>query len=189
LRFGTGIQTRSTLPPRDHGGMDSPLTLSPRGIALIKSFEDFSAVAYTCPAGLRTIGYGHVIRGSEPYLRTATLSLAQAEALLRADCGTVEVYLNAVLPDWIRPHHFDALGSFTFNCGIRAFDQSTLRAKLKTGDRLAAQAEFDKWVFANGKRLRGLSIRRACERLMFAGCSDVAIERERARLQSLRGPV
>lgn len=168
--------------------MQSPLTTSPRGLELIRSFERFEPQAYLCPAGELTIGYGHVIRKSEPHLRTATLTRAEAEALLRGDCRTIEIYLSAVLPDWVRIHHFDALVSFCFNCGIKAFDGSTLRVKLKAGDRLAAQAEFSKWVFAKGRRLRGLVVRRACEALMFAGCSDNAIETERRRLESLKGP-
>lgn len=168
--------------------MQSPLTTSPRGLELIRSFEKFEPKAYLCPAGKWTIGYGHVIRQSEPQLRTKTLTRGEAEQLLRADCHTAEIYLSAVLPDWVRPHHFDALVSFCFNCGIKAFDGSTLRAKLKAGDRLAAQAEFGKWVFAKGRRLRGLGVRRACEALMFAGCSDNAIETERRRLESLKGP-
>lgn len=168
--------------------MQSPLTTSPRGLELIRSFEKFEPKAYLCPAGKWTIGYGHVIRQSEPQLRTKTLTRGEAEQLLRADCHTAEIYLSAVLPDWVRPHHFDALISFCFNCGIKAFDGSTLRVKLKAGDRLAAQAEFGKWVFAKGRRLRGLAVRRACEALMFAGCSDNAIETERRRLESLKGP-
>ena len=168
--------------------MQSPLTTSARGLALIRSFEKFEPKAYLCPAGKWTIGYGHVIRQSEPQLRTKTLTRGEAEQLLRADCHTAEIYLSAVLPDWVRPHHFDALVSFCFNCGIKAFDGSTLRVKLKAGDRLAAQAEFGKWVFAKGRRLRGLGVRRACEALMFAGCSDNAIETERRRLESLKGP-
>jgi hypothetical protein len=35
--------------------------------------------------------------------------------------------------------------------------------------------------------VRGLAIRRACEQLMFAGCSDNAIETERRRLTALKG--
>jgi lysozyme len=169
--------------------MQSPLTSSPRCLELIRSFEHFEPKAYPCPAGVLTIGFGHVIRPSEPHLRTKTLTRAEAEQLLRDDCRPIETYLSAVLPDWVRIHHFDALVSFCFNVGIQAFDGSTLRVKLKAGDRLAAQAEFSKWVFAKGKRLRGLEVRRACEALMFAGCSDNAIETERRQLESLKGPL
>ena len=65
--------------------MQSPLTTSPRGLELIRSFEKFEPKAYLCPAGKWTIGYGHVIRQSEPQLRTKTLTRGEAEQLLRAD--------------------------------------------------------------------------------------------------------
>ncbi|UXI66146.1 glycoside hydrolase family protein [Tahibacter amnicola] len=35
------------------------------GMALIMQFEQFCATVYECPAGLPTIGYGHVVRASE----------------------------------------------------------------------------------------------------------------------------
>lgn len=181
----------SSARPRSghHVGMPLHHSISPRGLDFIKSFEAYSATPYVCPAGKLTIGYGHVIRKSEPHLRRASLSDQAASALLAEDCKTVEIYLCAVLPDWVRTHHFDALGSFVFNVGIGAFAGSTLRKTLKTGDRQACQAEFDKWIFSNGVRLRGLVIRRACERLMFAGGSDAAIESERACLHALKGPL
>lgn len=130
----------------------APLHTSDRGVALIESFEDFSATPYLCPAGRRIVGFGHVIRKSEPHLRTAVLSLAQARALLRADIGTTEVYLNAVLPAWVRQHHFDALVSLVFDIGVGAFDRSALLGMIKAGDRCGAQAEFSKWIFSNGVR-------------------------------------
>jgi lysozyme len=166
--------------------MESPLITSPRGLALIRSFENFAPKAYRCPAGKWTIGYGHVIRANEAWLMTATLTQAQAEQLLRDDLRPVETYLSRVLPDWARTHHFDALASLVFNIGATAFDGSTLLARLKSGNRTAAQAEFVKWVFAAGKRLRGLEIRRACEQLMFAGCTDNTIETERRRLSLIK---
>lgn len=167
--------------------MQSPLTTSARGLKFIRSFEKFEPKAYLCPAGKLTIGYGHVVKASEPHLRGKTLTQGEAEALLRDDCRTFEVYLSAVLPDWVRSHHFDALVSFTFNCGVKAFDDSTLRVMIKRGDRQGAQGEFHKWVFSKGQRLRGLVVRRACEALMFAGCSDSTIETKRRWLETLKG--
>ena len=163
-----------------------PLKTSPRGIALIESFEDFAATPYLCPAGKWTTGFGHVILKSEPHLYKATLSRLQARELLRADLGTVEVFLNAVLPAGTAQFRFDALAALVFNIGVGAFDTSTLLKRIKVGDLKGAEAEFAKWVFANGQRLRGLEIRRACEAMMFGGCSDSTIANERARLQAIR---
>lgn len=166
--------------------MPTQLKTSPRGIALIESFEDFSATPYLCPAGKPTVGFGHVIRKSEPHLQKANLSLAEARELLRADLGTVEVFLNAVVRAGFSQFRFDALASLVFNIGVGSFDRSTLLKLLKAGDMKGAEAEFGKWVFSNGQRLRGLEVRRACEAMMFAGCSDSTIENERARLQAIR---
>ncbi|MCE1184185.1 MAG: lysozyme [Rhodocyclales bacterium] len=166
--------------------MHTQLNTSPRGIALIESFEGFSAMPYLCPAGKLTIGVGHVILKSEPYLRTATLTPLQARALLRADLCTVEVFLNAALPAGFSQFRFDALVSLVFNIGTGAFARSTLLKRVKAGDLTSAEAEFTKWVFSNGQRLRGLEIRRTCEAMMFRGCSDESIEDIRVRLQSVR---
>lgn len=163
-----------------------PLKTSPRGIALIESFEDFAAQPYLCPAGKLTTGFGHVILKSEPHLRTATLSMLQARELLRADVGTVEVYLNAVLPAGLSQFRFDALVCLVFNIGIGAFDSSTLLKRLKVGNLKAAEDEFRKWVFVKGQRSRGLEIRRALETMFFAGCSDSTIANERARMYAIR---
>lgn len=169
--------------------MQSTYQTSERGTGLIRDFETFAPRMYYCPANKPTIGFGHVIRANEQHLRNAMLTLDQAVKLLQADLSTVEIYLNSVLPDWIRQYHFDALASLVFNIGVGNFDQSTLLKLIKANDRPAAEAEFGRWIFSKGVRLRGLVIRRACERLMFAGCTDNTIANERARLQAMKGPL
>ena len=54
---------------------------------------------------------------------------------------------------------------------------STLRRKLKAGDKLGAAAEFSKWCRANGKVVAGLQRRRNAERAMFlqSGFVDLAV--------------
>ena len=163
-----------------------PFKTSPRGIALIAHFEDFASRASFCPARQRTIGDGHVILKHERELTTATITEAKARDILAADLAVCETYLNGVLPIWVSQHHFDALASFVFNCGIGNFDKSTLRQRLADGNRQAAAEEFKKWVFGGGKKLWGLHIRRVCESLLFQGMSDAAIANERARLQALK---
>lgn len=60
--------------------MQSPLTTSARSLEFIRSFEKFEPKAYLCPAGKLNIGYGHVIKASEPYLRSKTLMPGEALA-------------------------------------------------------------------------------------------------------------
>lgn len=62
-----------------------------------------------------------------------------------------------------------ALISMSFNVGQRNLCQSTLVKKLNAGDYAGAAAEFDRWVYAGGKKLPGLVKRRAIERAMFEG--------------------
>jgi lysozyme len=69
---------------------------------------------------------------------------------------------------------FDALVSFAYNEGIggpslrgKGLLGSTLFRKHKAGDHTGAAAEFLKWNKQAGKVLRGLTRRRAAERLIY----------------------
>ena len=50
------------------------------GLALIRNAESFSSVVYFCPAGKPTIGYGHVVRPGDNFIRG--ISRKQGEMLL-----------------------------------------------------------------------------------------------------------
>ena len=71
----------------------SKLTVSQCGLDLIKQFEAFRPQVYLCPAGKRTIGYGHVMLKSD--ILHPPISMVQAEDLLRQDCCIPENYINA----------------------------------------------------------------------------------------------
>ncbi len=134
-----------------------------KGIDLIKHFESLQLKAYLCPAKVWTIGYGHTL-GVKP---SDKISEPQAERFLRADLIQVERDLQKIIRVPLTQEQFDALVSFTFNCGIRAVSTSTLIRKLNTRDYEGAANEFPRWVFANGKKLGGLERRRILERRLF----------------------
>jgi lysozyme len=69
-------------------------------------------------------------------------------------------------------YQFDALTSFTYNCGEGNLKKSTLLKKVNAGDFEGAALEFHKWNKANGKVLAGLTRRRASESLLFQGITD-----------------
>ena len=144
---------------------------SPAGRALIRAAEGFAPGLYLCPAGKKTIGYGHVVRADEHF--PGLISRERAEALLVADLAPVETYLSAALPN-LSQNQFDALASFCFNCGLAAFEKSTLFSRLKAGDMAGAAGQFERWVHGNGKVLPGLVKRRAREKALFLteGTSD-----------------
>ena len=73
------------------------------------------------------------------------------------------------MPIELEQHQFDSLLSFTYNLGAGALQASTLRKKILRHDMDGAAREFDRWVFAGGRKLAGLVRRRAAERDMFEG--------------------
>ena len=134
---------------------------SQRGINLIKQFEGVRLTAYKCPAGVYTIGYGHT-RGVK---RGMKITEEEASAYLTADLlnseKAVERYDSVY--HW-NQNEFDALVSFTFNCGA-----ANLRALLRNGRRNRSQIAETLPLYrkAGGKVLKGLERRRAAEKALF----------------------
>ena len=63
---------------------------------------------------------------------------------------------------------FDALSSFAFNLGGGALQRSTLRRKVNREEHDAVPDEFRRWVWAGGRKLKGLVRRRAAEAALYA---------------------
>lgn len=134
------------------------------GLKLIKEFEGLRLTAYTCAAGVLTIGYGstgpHVKRGMK-------ISHAEAEALLRKDLERFEKAVNDLVKVPLTQSMFDAVVSFTFNCGAGALRGSRLLRLLNQEDYTAAAAQFDRWVNGPNGTLPGLVRRRNAEEALF----------------------
>ena len=151
---------------------------SPELIDYLKRREEFRATPYLDAARIWTIGYGHVIRPNEKKTLTK-LTEPQATLLLDQDCDPVELYLDAIQRNFktlLNQHQFDALVSFAFNVGLRAFEDSTLLKRVRAGDFEAAAAEFDRWIYITKTgldgvrrkvRSRGLMNRRRMDRAIF----------------------
>ena len=130
-----------------------------KGIELIKRFEHLMLNAYKCPAGVWTIGYGHT-SGVEAGME---ITEEQAEVLLVNDIKPIEALLNGLMLH-LNQNQFDALVSFIFNVGADAFLRSTLLRRIKEGvGAKDIEAQFMRWVYADGKRLSGLIRRRIAE--------------------------
>ena len=139
--------------------------ITQRGLDFIKSFEAFSEYSYYCPAGNKTIGWGHVIKDTETI--EEPLSEEDGEILLKKDVQSSEraVFRNISVP--LSDNQFDALVSFTFNCGAGALQRSTLRMKVNRGEYGEAAEEFSRWCKIGGKTSKGLLRRRLAEKEMF----------------------
>lgn len=130
---------------------------SERGIGLIKKYEGLMLVAYKCPAGVWTIGYGH----TKDVAKGQRISREEADKLLSDDLTPIEQNIDKMGLK-INQNQFDALVSFAFNVGINALRGSTLLKKIRlNANDTTIRDEFMRWVKAGGgKRLPGLERRR-----------------------------
>lgn len=136
------------------------------GLDLIKKYEGFSAQEYICPAGKRTIGYGHVCGNNEHY--NFGINEEKAEELLLDDVSEAEKPIIKLLENTpLSSNQYDALVSLVYNIGINAFEDSTIKKKLLSLDYEGAANEFTRWIYSNGKPLKGLMKRRAEEKALF----------------------
>lgn len=130
---------------------------------LIKQFEGLRLEAYLCPAGIWTIGYGHT-SGVSP---NSFITIQEADEYLHRDVAAIEMQLNKLNLS-LRQCQWDAIVSFVFNVGIGNFKASTLLAKILINpDDNSIIDEFLRWVYANGKVMRGLQKRRLTEMKLY----------------------
>lgn len=133
------------------------------GLDLIKRFEGFESEIYLDAAGLPTIGYGHLLRPGEDKMFSGGISEAAGEALLIKDVSIAERAVLRLIRVTLTDGQFDALVSFTFNLGSGALQRSTLRRKVNREEHEEVPAELMRWVWAGGRKLRGLMRRREAE--------------------------
>lgn len=134
------------------------------GIDLIMRNEGCDLIAYLCPAGIWTIGYGHTGKDVHPDL---VITQQQAERLLINDLGKFCDAVSRLVKVPVNDNQYAALVSLCFNIGEGNFAKSTLLKKLNKKDYAGAALEFEKWNRGGGKVLAGLVKRRAEERRLF----------------------
>ena len=138
------------------------------GINLIKRFEGFESKIYLDAAGLPTIGYGHLLRPGEAEMFKNGISPEAGGALLIKDVLYAECAVLRLICVPLTDGQFDALVSFTFNLGSGALQRSTLRRKVNREEHDEAPEQFMRWVWAGGRRLRGLVRRREAETFTYS---------------------
>lgn len=137
------------------------LSISNNGLNLIKKFEGCKLTAYKDSIGVPTIGYGH----TNGVKIGQTITQTQADNFLRADCSKAENAVNSYMSkyNW-NQNQFDALVSFTFNCG-----SGNLKTLLNNGQRTIAEisGKITAYNKSGGKVLQGLVNRRNAEKELF----------------------
>lgn len=160
--------------------MNAHLKLTPAGANLIKHFEGLKEKhgdrykAYVCPAGVLTIGWGSTgpPHGKHKFDQHTLWSQAQCDTAFLTDMEEFEAAVRRLVKVELEPWQFDALVSFTYNCGEGNLSKSTLLKKVNAGDFEGAALEFHKWNKGGGKVLPGLTRRRASEALLFQNITD-----------------
>lgn len=129
---------------------------------LIRRFEGLRLKAYLCPAGVWTVGYGSTGPGIGPGVEWTA---EQAEKRMQEDAQRFASAAIALCP--VLPHTDEAktaaIADFAYNLGATRLAGSTLRKRVNAHDWKGAQAELRKWVFAGGRKLPGLVLRREAE--------------------------
>lgn len=144
------------------------MKISPQGLKLIAYFEGVRLKPYRCPAGLWTVGIGHLIGDGHtlPDNWNRTFTLEEAYALLAKDVARFERGVSLYCPVPLTQGQFDALVSFSFNLGLGTLQRSSLRQKVNRGDMDGARKVLLKYNKANGKVLKGLDLRRKAEAVL-----------------------
>lgn len=142
--------------------------ISAKGYELIKESEGFKSVAYLDTGGVWTIGYGTIKYPNGNRVKKGD-RCTQAEALewLKNDCQWVDACLDKYVKVTVSQNQFDALASFVYNVGETAFVKSTMLKALNAGNYAGTAAQFDRWVYDNGKKIQGLYNRRMREKELF----------------------
>lgn len=141
------------------------MKVSEGAINLIKEFEGCRLDAYKCPAGVWTIGYGHTGKvDGKSVCAGMKITSEKATKLLKQDLGTYEKAVSSCKNLIFKPNQnqFDALVSFTYNCGA-----GSLGALVNGRDAATVSEKLLLYNKANGKVLAGLHRRREAERKLF----------------------
>lgn len=132
-----------------------------KALEIIKQYEGLRLEAYRCPSGIWTIGYGHTLNVKEG----DTCTLFEAENYLYEDVKSIIKQMdNSIAKKGLvfTDCEYNALLSFTYNCGIGNFNKLVKdRTNTEIGQAILL---YNK---SNGIALRGLTKRRQTEHELY----------------------
>lgn len=102
---------------------DKPEKLFSTLVWHIKTHEGYRSRAYTCAAGKKTIGFGHVLREGEDF---STCDESLATEWLYQDLNRKLDKVNKILPDTFKRRHHLATASLFFRCNTKNFKKTNL---------------------------------------------------------------
>ena len=129
---------------------------------LIRRFEGLRLKPYLDAVGVPPVGYGHT--GPEVSLQSPPVTLQVAETMMQEDAEKACLGALKLSPALAgQDDRLSAIGDFIFNLGAGRYKPSTLRRKINAGEWLDARDEIQRWVYAGGRKLPGLVLRRSAE--------------------------
>jgi len=135
-------------------------------LTLIRRFEGCKLLAYLCPAGVWTIGWGATGPGIKKHL-----AWTQEQADDRLDDDALRYWLATLKASPVLSQHPEiaqAIADFVYNLGATRYRASTLKKRVDAEDWDGACEEIVKWVFGGGRKLPGLVLRRQAEAAIIA---------------------
>lgn len=130
----------------------------------MQTWEGCKTRAYRDGGGVWTIGYGHT--GPDVH-KGLVWTLLQCESAYGLDIIPRERAVNRNVKVPLTQNQFDALVSFVYNVGEKAFKASTLLILLNMGKYADVPAQLRRWNKDNGVAVPGLTNRRELEVELF----------------------
>jgi len=138
--------------------VNSEMTVTERGLEMMKNFEGFIGNFKTYSNGITAVGYGHkCVRGSKatdyndcdkiialnprgkPFIVIPFLSHFEGDAILRFDSSmTPEARAVRAIRLPLKQHQFDALVSVALSVGVKRFKSSDLYKRASEGARASS---------------------------------------------------
>jgi lysozyme len=155
--------------------MHENLRTSRNGILLLKKHEGLRLKAYQDSRGVWTIGYGLTsAAGIIKVYRGLTITAQQAEDYLQQALVQYENCVKDTIKVPLEQHQFDALVSFCYNVGPRAFEGSSIAQYVNQKRFKDVPKRMALWVRAGKTKPKGLPKRRKDEGDVFLGRKDFA---------------
>ena len=128
----------------------------------LKSYQD--------SGGVWTVGWGSTYDFDKQRKVQQGDIITEAQALkwLEMETSQNAMDIKKLVTVPLNNNQLNALISFVYNVGINGFKASSMLRLLNSGaDKNTVAAQFDRWVFDNGVKVKGLINRRNAEKKLF----------------------
>lgn len=136
-------------------------------LGIVTAWEGYEDEVYLDPVGIPTVCYGHVVNSKVPI--GTVFSNEACHQLLFSDLKIASDAVDRLVTVPLKSNEKAAFVSFVYNAGIGNFKKSTMLRYINAGEIVRACHELPKWVYAKGKKLKGLVNRRQAEMQLCLG--------------------